>query len=194
MLRSTLTESPFMQVTILQPVSEDTDTVRTAFERYTFPDGRTGRWWIEDRVKALLSEEGEYWKPMRRDRQLDYVVSTLEGMRKGTVPRWNANRLIISLFDAKKDLHVSRAPTPPCLINVGFYPVKRSLTLIANFRAQYTDAKAYGNLLSLAMLLRKISEETGFMPLKLYSVAQKAILKYPKSVGKDLLTKLLASI
>lgn len=190
MLRSTLRRSPFMQVTVVQPVSIS-DDVKTTFESYMFPDGRSGRWWIQDRIKALFDKKGEYWKPIHRDGQLDYVISALKGMTKGTVPRWNANRLVITLFSPKDDLHISRAPIPPCLINLCFYPVKQRLTLIANFRAQYTDAKAYGNLLSLAMFLKKISEETGFTPFQLFSIAQKAILKYRKSVGKDLLRKLI---
>ena len=198
MLRSTLRESPFMQITaVTQPILGDhvnnSVSFRTAFEDYTFPDGRRGEWWLQDRIKALFDVKGEYWKPMHREGQFDYVISALKGMTKGAIPRWNANRLILSLFDPKGDLHVSRAPTPPCLISLCFYPVKQRLTLIATFRAQYTDVKGYGNLLSLAMLLKKVSEETGFVPVKLVSVAQKAILKYPKSVGKDLLSKLRVS-
>jgi len=191
MLQDTLRNSPFIQTTLLQPISYNSDKIRECFNAYKFPDGRTGEWWIEDRLKALFNENGEYWKPLHREGQLDYVVSALEGMTEGTMPRWNANRLIINLFDPKIDLHKSRCPTPPCLINLSFHPVKQSLTLIATFRAQYTDAKGFGNLLSLAMLLKDIADKTGFHPSKLYSIAHKAILKYPQSVAKGLLHSLL---
>lgn len=194
MLKNTLRKSAFMQVTSVR-LSEDSlksDSVKSAFENYVFPDGRSGRWWIEDRLKAVFDSKGEYWEPIHRDHQFDYVVSALRGMANGSVPRWNANRLIITLF-SPSNLHIARAPTPPCLINLCFYPIRQTLSLIGTFRAQYTDAKAYGNLLSLAMLLKDVAEKTGFTPFKLYSVAQKAILKYPKSTAKDLFNKLLVA-
>lgn len=194
MLKSTLEGSLFLQVTMVQPVVEGPQCIRAAFESYEFPDGRTGKWWIEDRIKALFDEKGEYWRSMHREGQFDYVISALNGMTNGTMPRWNANRLIISLFDPKMDLHKSRAPTPPCLINLSFYPVKKTLSLIATFRAQYTDAKGLGNLLSLAMLLKDVSEKTGFHPSKLYSIAQKVTLKYPTSTAKNLHHQLIVSI
>jgi len=194
MLRDTLRNSPFMQVTMIQPVVEGSASVRTAFEDYEFPDGRTGKWWIENRIKALFDAKGEYWEPLHRNDQFEYVISTLKGMQQGIIARWNANRQIISLFNPTKDLHTSRAPTPPCLISLCFYPVQQALTLIATFRAQYTDAKAYGNLLSLVMLLEKVSKETGFKPLRLYNIAQKTTLKYPKSIGKELLQRLIVTV
>ncbi len=195
MLKHTLTKSPLMQVTMVQPVSNFLmDDVRKTFEQYVFPDGRTGKIWIRGRLEALFDENGEYWKPMRRAGQFHYILSALRGMTKGTMPRWNANRLVISLFNPKEDLHKSRCPTPPCLITLSFHPIRQDLTMIATFRAQYTDAKGYGNLLSLAMLLVQICETTGFKPFKLFSIAEKAILKYSKSTAKDLLAKLLCAV
>lgn len=198
MLKNTLRESPFMQVSeVMNPILGDKinndAAFELAFQSFKFPDGRYGASWIRDRILALFDEKGEYWKPLHRFAQLDYAVSALDGMRKGNVPRWNANRLIITLFDPSQDLHNSRAPTPPCLISLCFYPMKQKLTLIATFRAQYTDAKGYGNLISLAMLLKDVSEKTDFVPFKLYSVAQKAILKYPQSTAKQLFNKLLVA-
>lgn len=195
MLRHTLTKSPLMQVTMVQPVSNClTDGVRKAFEQYVFPDGTNGKIWIQGRLDAVFDENGEYWNPMRRAGQFDYVLSALKGMTDGTMPRWNANRLVISLFNPKQDLHKSRCPTPPCLITLSFHPIQQNLTLIATFRAQYTDAKGYGNLLSLGMLLTQISQKTGFKPFKLFSVAEKTILKYSKRTAKDLLAHLLCTV
>ena len=97
---------------------------------------------------------------MHREGQLEYVVSALKGMRKGSVARWNANRLIVTLFNQSEDLHNSRALTPPCLISLSFYPVRQDLTMVAIFRDQCTDTKGYGNLLSLAMILKQVSHQT----------------------------------
>lgn len=190
MLQKTLSQPSFVQTAMVQPISRDFhDIARMAFEEFEFPDGRFGTWWIEDRLKALFDEKGEYWKPLRREGQFDYVLSALKGMTEGTMPRWNANRLVLTLFKPS-DLHKSRCPIPPCLINLSFYPVRQKLTLIANFRAQYTDAKGYGNLLSLAMLFLDVCDKTGFTPNRLYSIAQKPILKYSRSTGKKLLIAL----
>ena len=92
--------------------------------------------------------------------------------------------MIISLFEPK-DLHRSRSPTPPCMISLCFYPEKEDLSLIATFRAQYTDAKGFGNLYSLATLLQRTASATGFNPAVLYNVAQKAILKYQKFFARQ---------
>ena len=217
MLSNTLTEPfpCFMQVTmvakpILGNCLNDDEKVRAAFESYTFPKSKTekvmtGKNWIDNRIKALLDAKGEYWGRMNREGQLDYVTSALKGWnitkkqeenakkKQKKTPTWNANRIMISLFNPARDLHIYRVPAPPCLSSLCFYPVRKSLSLIATFRAQYSDIKAYGNLISLAMLLKDISEETGLTPATIHSVAHKAILKHPRLVGKELLNKLLAA-
>lgn len=195
MLKSTLEGDPFMQVTkVYDPVSNGEvnidENIHAAFEAFEFPDGRSGAWWIKDRIEALFDPDGEYQSKMNREGQLEYVISTLKGIRSKTVATWNANRVLINLFNPNKDLHTSRAPTPPCLISISFYPVRQDLSMIATFRAQYTDTKGYGNLISLAMLFKEISEKTGYTPLTLYSVAQKAILKWPKKTVKALCSEI----
>lgn len=200
MLKSTLEGDPFMQLTkVRDPISNGeiniNENIHAAFEAFEFPKeksgkGRSGAWWIKDRVEALFNPDGEYQSKMNRDGQLEYVISTLKRMRSKTVATWNANRILISLFDPKKDLHISRAPTPPCLISISFYPVRQDLSMMATFRAQYTDTKGYGNLLSLAMLFKEVSEKTGYKPRTLYSVAQKAIRRWPKKTGKALLSSM----
>jgi thymidylate synthase len=200
MLKNTLS-TPFlclMQTTkVVKPILgnhlNDEENIRIVFEAFRFPDERTGKYWIDNRINALFGENGEYRERMDNEGQFDYVVSALKGMKEKKVPRWNANRVMISLFNPKKDLHVCRAPAPPCLTTLCFYPVQQSLNLVATFRAQYTDIKAYGNLISVAMLLQRVSEKTGLTPNGLYSVAQKATLRHPRSVGKKLLHRLLVS-
>jgi len=172
-----------MQVTkVTEPVRKGIVNVNEGFhdklKRYTFSDNRSGYWWLEDRIAALFSEKGEYWARMNRYGQLNYIKGALKGMNEGTHPRWNANRLIIDLFNPEADLHVTRMPTPPCMITIAFIPIRDQLSMAATFRAQYTDAKGYGNLYSLAMLLRDIAQFSGFKPRHLYSTAQKATLKY----------------
>jgi len=182
-----------MQVTnVTFPIAEGNVNTGPEFHRYfegfKFPDGRTGRWWIENRVNALLRQGGEYWDLIRRNGQWTYLIAALKGMIAGTMPRWNANRLLITLFDPEKHLHKSRAPTPPCLVTLDFKPVRDQLTLIATWRSQYTDTKGYGNLYSLALLLLQVSEMSGFKPGELYSVANKPILRWsPRKVGRSLL-------
>lgn len=163
--------------------------VRAAFDAYAFPDGRNGAWWIEDRMHALFHEKGEYAARLERS-GYGYVMEALGGMKAGTHPSWNRNRLVLSLF-TKDDFHRSRAPTPPCMVNLAFYPVGDTLSLVACFRAQYVDAKAYGNLVSLAVLLKKVCASTGFKPGSLGNVALKAILKYPRSTAVQLRLVLL---
>lgn len=115
------------------------------------------------------------------------MIRGLKGITEGTMYRWNSNRFLIMLFYPAKDLHESRVPTPPCLTILNFLPVKNGLSLIATFRAQYTDTKGYGNLLSLAYLLLSLCEGTGFRPAQIYSIANKPILKWPIRTARSLL-------
>lgn len=177
---------PLVQVTeVLEPIKED-EIFRKQLDKFIFPDGRSGEWWIEDRLKALLTEKGEYWARVHENGKFDYVVSALQGMTRGSFPRWNANRLVIPLFK-DSDLHKSRMPIPPCLISLDFHPIRDKLTLVGIFRAQYTDAKGYGNILSLCYLLKHVCDETGFKPDRVYNVVNKPILKYSESVVRRFL-------
>jgi len=196
MLRETLDGHELVQVAeVRHPVVDgkphEKDSFRKAFEGFAFPDGRNGAWWIQNRIDALFQTSGEYWSAMRRNGQWDYIMRALKKMRDKSLPLWNANRLIATLFDPSKDLHESRGPTPPCMITLSLYPKGPDLSLSAVFRAQYTDAKAYGNLISLAMLLAQVCSETGFRPSGLYNIAQKATLKYSKPTAHALYYALL---
>jgi len=198
MLESVLREDrDFLQVTCVgNPLVEGKLNLDPAFgkkfEAFTFPDGRCGLWWVQDRIKAVFSPKGEYHKRIYGG-GYEYCLESLKGIREGNFPLWNANRLIISLFKPE-DLHKARKPTPPCLINLCLYPVKGKLTMIGTFRAQYVDAKGFGNLISLAMLLGGLCEKTGFSPGRLYNVAQKSLLRYPKDIAKRLYFHLLREL
>ena len=74
-------------------------------------------------------------------------------------------------------------------MSIDFKPEGNKLHLIANWRAQYLNTKAYGNFLSLARLLRKVCNERGFEPGNLISIAHKAILE--RGVKNELLLEKL---
>ncbi|MDH5266220.1 MAG: hypothetical protein OEW62_00925 [Candidatus Bathyarchaeota archaeon] len=147
------------------------------FEAFDF-NGKTGKWWIENRIHELFS--GLYHTAICKYDQLDFIRDALKKIetRKYT---WCSNRLLCVTFDHTDEhtshLHLSRQPIPPCLTLLDFKPEQRKLHLIASWRAQYFDTKAYGNLISLAMMLRNVCKNTGFQPGHVISIANKAILK-----------------
>jgi|GEM_PF-5520250 len=104
-----------------------------AFRDFRFPPtgkekaGKTGDWWIQSRMNALLAEKGEYYSLLRKNGQYEKVLSSLRDYRRQT---WNANCYVLVLFDPAVDLHCSkknpsiltRMPKPPCLTMVQFFP------------------------------------------------------------------------
>lgn len=177
---------PFNQVAHVKMPVKDGEvfagplSLTSLLRQFEFDDGRTGKWWERDRMEALFKPGGEYYAAIRKNAQFNYVGMTLKAMIEEGSPRWNANRLIVTLFDPTRDLHLSRAPTPPCMVNISFHPVRDTLGMTVTFRAQYTDAKGYGNLLSLAFFLLAVCKHTGFKPGSLYSIAHKTILRYSR--------------
>jgi thymidylate synthase len=66
------------------------------------------------------------------------------------------------------------------------------LNLIATFRSQYFDTKAYGNLIALAILLYDMCKKTGYEPGEIISTAHKALFysdKDKKNKDKENLLK-----
>ncbi len=169
--------------------------IHQAFCDFTFPDGRTGDWWIQDRLRALFDERGEYYPYVHGNEHMEYILSSLRDYRRHQHPTWNANRFVLTLFDPASDLHRSRMPTPPCLSMLSFHPKNRQkLSLVAIFRAQFVDTKAYGNIISLAELLRRVCNQTGFEVGTLHNVATKLIVKHKnKRAIKDLYNRLKSS-
>lgn len=170
--------------------------IHRRFETFDF-NGKTGAWWIDDRIRELFA--GLYHRAICKHDQLDFVKNALKKFqtRKYT---WCSNRLLCVTFDhADKytsHVHLSRTPIPPCLTLLDFKPERKKLHLIAVWRAQYFDTKAYGNLISLAIMLRTVCKNTGFEPGHVISIASKAILKNKKnarSLAKSLESQALAS-
>lgn len=159
----------------LRCVNIDRD-LHEKFKAFVFSDGKSGAWWIEDRLREM--SEGLYRRAVINHNQLGFVRLALESRKRYS---WVSNRLLCFTFDPYdkrlSHVHLTRQPMPPCLAFVDLKPEKNVLHLIASWRAQFFDTKAYGNLLSLAVLLRELCEECGYEPGRLYSLANKAILK-----------------
>lgn len=174
-----------------------------AFRDFKFPPTgkrkvvRTGDWWINDRMNALFDQRGEYYPRLHRNRQYEKILSSLKDYQKQT---WNANCYVLILFNPTSDLHcsktnpsiITRMPKPPCLTMLQFLPKVmrmrkiKELSLCAHFRAQYIDTKAYGNILSLAELLKRTCNRTGFEVGSLHSVASRLIAKHNAKTVKEL--------
>jgi len=162
----------------LHLVGLNLDTVRhEKYKKFNF-DGKSGAWWIGNRIDELFT--GLYHRAIANNNQLGFVQNALKQIKTGRYT-WCTNRLLCITFDAKEShfshLHLARQPIPPCLTTLDFKRERNQLHLISSWRAQYFDTKAYGNLLSLAMLLREVCENTSFLPGHLISIAHKAILK-----------------
>jgi len=117
--------------------------------------GNSGKDWINGRIKDLLHSDGYYNKALRKG----YSIDQLEAVRKRLteLPHSSStNALVCNVFsseDLKKACNTLMAPNIRCLTQIDFKPVKKNLNLIATFRSQYFDTKAYGNLIALAILL-----------------------------------------
>ena len=67
--------------------------------------------------------------------------------------------------------HRPRASGLRCLTQIDFKPKRDELNLMAVFRSQFFDTKAYGNFIALAILLYKICQNTGYKPGAIVSTA-----------------------
>lgn len=140
-----------------------------------------GRKWygkdkIADRIYEPLDKNGTYHKALVREIRrgkglIDFIKEHLDhGKVKGKIH----NSLLCTVFDSNRH---TCYPNAPCLLSIDFKPEGKKLHMIASWRAQFFNTKAYGNFISLAMLLRDICMETTFQPGKLISMAHKAILE-----------------
>jgi len=154
-----------------------------------------GRDWIVDRVNVLLKPGGDYFKGLEREidvngqhmKQIDFIKDGLTKLckkkqRLSSAYGWKDNTFSCLVFCPSEDYYpfdtrTRGGRTPRCLLTLDFKPEGRKLHLIATWRAQFFNTKAYGNFISLAMLLREICKYTGFQPGSLISIANKAILK-----------------
>jgi thymidylate synthase len=156
--------------------------VYEAFSAYNFSKscekgGAFGKDWINDRIWQLLHSKGCYFKKLKRFRQLENVIERLKFRSKGKrVHGGSTNALICQIFHPDEDLVKACKPRPrgkgiSCLTELDFKPKRNKLNLFSVFRSQYFDTKAYGNLISLAMLLSKVCLQTDYIPGTITSTA-----------------------
>jgi len=154
--------------------------VHERFKEFLLYEKRGRKWYgkdkIADRIFELLDKDGTYRKALDREIKngkslLDYVK---EHIGRGKIKGKIHNTLLCTVFDSNKH---ACYPKAPCLLSIDFKPEGRRLHLIASWRSQFVNTKAYGNFISLAMLLRDVCKETSFQPGRLISIAHKAILE-----------------
>ena len=137
--------------------------------------GHLGKDWINDRIKDLISPEGFYNRRLKD--QLEMVTKRLCARdRDGNRMHGSSTNALVCQVFSSEDLKNASKPRPnarklPCLAMLDFKPRRNRLNLLAVFRSQYFDTKAYGNFISLAILLYKICRETEYGPGSLVSTA-----------------------
>jgi len=138
----------------------------------------SGKAWINNRIEALLCpNEEEYYR--RLEDELKMVKERLEAGMPGNC----TNALVCQVF-LKSDLEKAcvlparpLAQNLPCLTMLQFKPKGEELNLFAVFRSQFFDTKAYGNFISLAILLYKMCQSTEYRLGALVSTAHNATFK-----------------
>ena len=145
----------------------------------------TGRGWIYGRNMSLLDPRGYYHVALSSSfgfNQLDKVAERLAFRDKHgrMVNGGSGNGLVCQVYLPGDDLIRSCAKRPRvnnarCLTQIDFKPIGDRLNLIANFRSQYFDTKAYGNMISLAILLYQMCQRTGYKPGAVVNVAHKVV-------------------
>lgn len=165
------------------------DKVFQAFVKFRFskPDawtnGETGEDWINGRIKDLLHPDGYYNKALRCGYSFDQLKAVKERLsakdRRGRrMHGGSTNALVCHVFLPDEDLRAACLPRPRasglrCLAMLDFKPEGDHLNLMAVFRSQYFDTKAYGNFIALAMLLYNMCQSTDYKPGAIVSTANK---------------------
>ena len=153
--------------------------------KFSKPDGWTNGYlgidWINGRIKDLLDDQGYYKKSLFSGfsfNQLQAVEKRLSARdKKGNkMHGGSTNGLVCSVFLPHEDLKAACLPRPRasglrCLTQIDFKPKNDKLNLMAVFRSQYFDTKAYGNFIALAILLYKMCQNTGYKPGAVVSTA-----------------------
>ncbi|MGQ9632226.1 MAG: hypothetical protein ACUVXI_18215 [bacterium] len=176
--------------------------VYDAFIKFKF--SKPGRWtngcfgidWINGRIKDLLDDQGYYKKSLSNGFSFDQLQEVEKRLscrsKKGSKLHGGAtNALVCSVFLPDEDLKAACKPRPRaggirCLTQIDFKPRKDKLNLMAVFRSQFFDTKAYGNFVALAILLYKMCQNTGYEPGAIVSTAnnvtfdghEKSLYKY----------------
>jgi len=102
-----------------------------------------------------------YWGRLTRYRekidQLEFIVHRME--RKP-----HSKQLSCVTFDPESDIQPHRPfnPSMPCLIALDFKFQGEKINIFAMFRSHDFGRKAYGNYIGLGMLLKMVSQKTGY--------------------------------
>lgn len=182
-----------------------------AFIKFNFskPDewtnGYSGMDWINGRIKDLLDDKGYYKKSLSNGfsfDQLQEVENRLSARDKrgNKMHGGSTNALVCIVFSPHEDLRAAcryrpRASGLRCLTQIDFKPIGDKLNLMAVFRSQFFDTKAYGNFIALAILLYKMCQKTGYKPGAIVSTANKITFDgHKKSLHKHLSASIVGSI
>lgn len=163
--------------------------------------GYSGKDWINSRIQDLLNDQGHYKKSLTEEfsfNQLKEVEKRLSARDKNgnKMHGGSTNAMVCILFSPTKDLKAACRPCPRAegvrsLTQIDFKPIKDKLNLMAIFRSQFFDTKAYGNFIALAILLYKMCQVTGYKPGAIVSTANKVTFDGHE---KDLYKHLRANI
>ena len=141
----------------------------------------TGKSWINNRIEALLDlgKTGkEYYT--RLEKQIELVEKRLQAKnRHGKRMHGSCTNALVCQVFLPSDLEKACKPRPnarnlPCLTMLDFKPKGSKLSIFAVFRSQFFDIKAYGNLISLAILLYRTCQKTDYEPSVIISTANNA--------------------
>lgn len=159
-----------------------------AFVKFAFskPDawtnGKTGEDWINGRIKDLLDPEGYYNRALRCGYSFNQLAEVEKRLRardkRGRKMHGGSTNALICHVFLPQDLKKACLPRPRasglrCLAMLDFKPERDVLNLMAVFRSQYFDTKAYGNFIALAMLLYDMCQRTDYKPGAIVSTANK---------------------
>lgn len=185
--------------------------VYDAFIKFKFskPDGWTNGYsgidWINGRIKDLHDDQGYYKKSLSSGfsfNQLQEVEKRLSirDKKNNKMHGGSTNALVCSVFLPDEDLKAACQPRPRasrlrCLTQIDFKPKNDELNLMAVFRSQFFDTKAYGNFIALAILLCEVCQDTGYNPGAIVSTANKVTFDgHEKSLYKHLSTSIRGCI
>lgn len=170
------------------------------FSRFNFSKkcemgGSSGKDWINDRIKALLHPDGVYYR--RLEKQIGMVGKRLQAKNKwGKRMHGSSTNALVCHTSSPTDLEKACKPRPnakglPCLTMLDFKPKRDKFSLLAVFRSQYFDTKAYGNFISLAILLYKMCQKTKYEVGVLVSTANNVTFHDKRRISRiyDFLAK-----
>lgn len=209
-----LAEVDYRDVDGLKTIINVNEEIYRAFCSFTFhkhdswSKDPTGRGWVYGRIMDLFDEKDGYYREALCSSfgldQLGIVARRLATRdRHGRIMNGGSgNGLVCQVYLPNDDLMRSCQPRPRvnnarCLTQVDFKPIGDRLHLMATFRSQYFDTKAYGNFISLALLLYQMCQQTGYKPGSLVSIAHKVVFhadKKPTALYKHLMKELGAAV